>query len=43
MAGSRLTLTVSVDHPPRRLAASSPFAYVTPDKAARVYYSSSPS
>ena len=36
-------LTVSVNSPPAPPAASAPFAYVTPDKVARVYYSSSPS
>jgi hypothetical protein len=34
-------LTTSVNNPPAPSAASAPFAYVTPDKVARVYYSSS--
>jgi hypothetical protein len=36
-------LTISVNNPPAPPAASAPFAYVTPDKVDRVYYSSSPS
>ena len=36
-------LTISVNSPPAPPAASAPFAYVTPDKVARVYYSSLPS
>ena len=36
-------LTVSVNSPPAPPAASAPFAYVTPDKVDRVYYSSSSS
>ena len=36
-------LTISVNNPPAPPAASAPFAYVTPDKVARVYYSSLPS
>ena len=36
-------LTISVNSPPAPSAASAPFAYVTPDKVARVYYSSLPS
>ena len=36
-------LTISVNNPPAPLVASSLFAYVTPDKVARVYYSSTPS
>ena len=35
-------LTISVNNPPAPPAAGAPFAYVTPDKAARVYYSSLP-
>ena len=36
-------LTISVSNPPASPAASGPFAYVTPDKVDRVYYSSVPS
>jgi hypothetical protein len=36
-------LTISVNDPPAPPAASAPFAYVTPDKVDRVYYSSLPS
>ena len=36
-------LTISVSNPPAPPAASAPFAYVTPDKVDRVYYSSLPS
>ena len=42
VAGSQADLTISVNNPPAPPAACAPFAYVTPDKAARVYYSSLP-